>query len=372
MDNDKARGPRQHALVVTGSYGAGHDSAAHEIGQRLDEAGWRSETIDIADLYPWGLGHLMRRAYFRQLESAPRTWSLLLRALDARSGRPSAAGRAACGMSGRLPAGRVAAAVGPETGFVISTHPFASQALGLLRRSGRLAVPVITYLTDPSVHPLWISSGVDQHLALHGTAAEQARALGARDVRLIAPLTPRVAPRDGGEGSRLRAALGLAPDTTLALISSGSEGAGDVRTSALDVRATGTAVPVVLCGHNERLRRSLEAEPGVVALGWVDGLTDIIRGADCLIQNSGGFTTLEALSLGTPLITYRPLPGHGETSSSALLREGLAPWPRSVPELGAAILAGTPVAAEGIGRQWAERTSLVDVLDPGRAFGLAS
>ena len=356
------RRDRHRALIVTGSYGAGHDAAADEIRIRMLEAGWDVDVIDVADLYPLGLGHMLRRAYFRQLHLAPGTWGALLRALDVRSGEPSRAGRRACRLSGRLPARRVVAAMRPGTGLAVATHPFACQALGFLRERGLLRVPAVTYLTDASVHPLWVHRSVDLHVALHEEAARQTRLLGVDHVQVVEPLTPQVGEAHGNERTMLRSALGLPSTATIALISSGSVGVGDVHAAACDVRDTGRATPVVLCGRNRGLRRDVEHEPGVIGLGWLDGLTDVIRGADCLIQNSGGFTSLQALALGTPLISYRPLPGHGEANAEALRTEGLAPWPRTAHDLGSVLddaITGTDVPVTG---HWAERRSLLDAL----------
>lgn len=353
---------RQRALVVTGSYGAGHDAAADEIRIRMLDAGWDVDVIDVAGLYPLGLGHMLRRAYFRQLHLAPGTWGALLRALDVRSGEPSRAGRRACGLSGWLPARRVVAAMRPGTGLVVATHPFAGQALGFLRERGLLHVPAVTYLTDASVHPLWVHRAVDLHVALHEEAARQVRLLGVDHVQVIEPLTPRVDEAHGHEQTMLRSALGLPATARVALISSGSAGVGDVHAAARDVRDTGRATPVVLCGRNRRLRCEVEHEPGVIGLGWVDGLTDVIRGADCLIQNSGGFTSLQALALGTPLISYRPLPGHGEANAEALRREGLAPWPRTACDLGGTLDDAIAGADAPNTDGWAERPSLLDAL----------
>ncbi|MFT4264123.1 MAG: galactosyldiacylglycerol synthase [Nocardioides sp.] len=349
------------AVVVSGSYGAGHDAAAREIQHRLTTAGFGVDVLDIAELFPLGIGHALRRAYFTQLKVAPWSWRALLSSLDAAEVRRGRLDRSHHPLVGRLPAARVAAAVQADARLVVSTHPFASQALGYLRERGALDVPTVTYLTDASVHSVWVHRSVDRHLAVHEEAARQATALGAADVRVIAPLTPQVALPGGHERLTLRSRLGLGPTEQVALIASGSEGAGDVRRSALDVRATGRARPVVLCGRNERLRRVVEREPGVLALGWLDGLTDTIRGADCLLQNSGGFTTLEALALGTPLISYRPLPGHGEASAQALAKEGLAPWPQTASELGAAIDQASLRSASPP-RRWERRASLLDSL----------
>lgn len=349
---------------MTGSYGAGHDSAAAEIARRLTSAGWLVDPLDIADLYPFGFGHFLRRIYFATLRIAPRAWAGLLDVLDPQGRDAAKAGRRTRSLTGRLPARRLAASIRPDTDLVISTHPFASQSLGVLRRRGVLQVPAITYLTDASVHPLWVSPDVDGHVAVHEEAARQARRLGARDVQVISPLTPTVPAADGNERTTLRRALGLPASATIALISSGSEGVGDVVAAARDIRATGAATPVVLCGRNAKLQRQLDSEPGIVALGWVEGLTDVLRGSDCLIQNSGGFTTLEALTLGVPLISYRCIPGHGAASAEALLHEGLAPWPQSVAELADALTQRSFNAA--VVDQWEARPSLLEAL-PGRS-----
>ena len=58
-----------------------------------------------------------------------------------------------------------------------------------MRELGALAAPVVTYLTDASVHPLWVHPAVDLHLGLHDVAVAAARALGGRATE-IAPLVP--------------------------------------------------------------------------------------------------------------------------------------------------------------------------------------
>ena len=46
-----------------------------------------------------------------------------------------------------------------QADLVISTHPFASQILGKARARGQLGSPVVTYLTDASVHRFWVQLG---------------------------------------------------------------------------------------------------------------------------------------------------------------------------------------------------------------------
>jgi UDP-N-acetylglucosamine:LPS N-acetylglucosamine transferase len=231
-----------------------------------------------------------------------------------------------------LPATRIRA-ITNDADLVISTHPFASQALGRLRAGERLGVPAVTYLTDAAVHPLWVHPAIDLHLALHAVAAGQARALGGTTT-VIAPLVPRACHDAPSETPwELRARLGLPVEDDLALVVGGSHGIGDLEAAAADLLATGLARPVVVCGHHDALRRRLALLPGVIALGWRDDMPDLIRASTVVVQNAGGFTSLESRAAGVPVVSYRCLPGHGTANAAALEVAGLVPWARSPAEL---------------------------------------
>jgi len=166
------KGPRGAGLVdiVSGSFGAGHDAAAREIAGRFEERGYLTRTWDVVDLFPLGVGRLLRASYLQQLRHAPGTWGSLLRGLQHSDRSAQVASRA---LAITAPGLLRIAADGPD--LIVSTHPFASQSLGRLRCAGRIDVPVVTYLTDMSVHPLWVHPSVDLHLALHPIPAAQAR-----------------------------------------------------------------------------------------------------------------------------------------------------------------------------------------------------
>jgi UDP-N-acetylglucosamine:LPS N-acetylglucosamine transferase len=309
---------------------------------------------DIVDLLPLGLGRLMRAVYLAQIDRWPESWEMTLGHL-----RPGT--RAHRCVTRLLGAGRgrvLQVVAGAD--LVISTHPFASQVLGRLRHEGTLRCPVATYLTDASVHALWVARGVDLHIAIHPSAAEQARALGARTAlaRAAVPDTPVV--------TRSRADLGLPPNRRVAAVVGGSLGIGDLEDTARQLLKAGLA-PVVLCGRNHSLERRLSSWPGVIALGWRDDIREIFAVADVVVQNSGGFMTLEALAAGVPLVSYGVLPGHGRANAAALEASGLAPWARSAGDLPSAL-------AHAIARAGrcpsVEAPELLDVLASDRPSGL--
>lgn len=325
-------------VIVSASMAAGHDGAAAELARRATTLGCRVDRVDFLDLLPAGIGGLLRTAYRLQLRVAPATWGWLLPLV----GRRGAGNAWSARVPSRLARRRLRRALDPAPDLVVSTYPLASQALSDLRRRGLLEAPAVTFLTDMSVHPLWVAPGIDVHLALHGVPAAEALALGARGVQVAGPaVDPAFVPVTLGSRLEARAAWALPGDAPLALVVAGSWGVGDVGETVDDLLACGVATPVVVCGTNAALHRAMSARPGVVAFGWVDDMPSLLRACDVVIQNSGGLTSLEARQVGLPVITYRCLPGHGRTNAEALERAGWAGWARDRDDLAALVSVAT-------------------------------
>ncbi|WP_157875902.1 glycosyltransferase [Streptacidiphilus griseoplanus] len=349
-------------VIVSAGVGAGHDGAADQLGRRLTALGGQVERWDFLDLLPAGTGRLLCSSYHRMLALVP---SLYQRIHDTtgRTGRPGALQRALLGRAQtrllhRLPS---------DTRAVVSTYPLASQTLGALRRSGRLSVPAITYLTDFSVHPLWVAPGVDVHLAAHPLPAAEATALGAAGTLVTGPLVDeRFRPAAADARRAARARFGLPATGRLALLVAGSWGVGEVARVAAEVLRSGAALPVVVCGRNEALRRRLSAQGFRHVHGWVADMPELMQAADVLVQNAGGLTSLEAFASGLPVASYRCLPGHGRTNAAALDEAGLAVWIREPGQL-AAVLAELPDGPRGRSQRAAGRALFASPGGPAHA-----
>ncbi|AOR36582.1 galactosyldiacylglycerol synthase [Streptomyces fodineus] len=325
-------GPRR-VVVISASVGAGHDGAAAGLADRLTAQGFQVDRHDFLDLLPAHAGRLLCGGYHRLLTWAPEGYQRLYKATE-HSSRPGAVWRALF----RSAEHRTLRTITPDTCAVVSTYPGASQVLGALRRRGLLTVPAFTYLTDFSVHALWVAPGIDAHLAVHQVPAAQAHAQGAAAVTVAGPVTgSRFTPASDGQRPAARARFGLPEHAPLALLVAGSWGVGPVRQAAVEIRETGVAVPVVVCGRNQALVARLKQDGIEHAFGWVDDMPGLMHACDVLVQNAGGLTSLEAFAAGLPVASYRCIPGHGRTNAQALEEAGLTAWIRTREDLGPAL-----------------------------------
>ena len=296
----------------------------------FQQAGIPVERHDFLELLPPGWGRTLKQTYARQLATVPATWGWLLNAAGGPRGTRSAAW-----LSERAVRERLLAVVGPGTRAVVSTYPLASQALGRLRTAGWLPMPAYAVMTDPSVHPLCVAPGIDLHLAPNEDATARITHGFGLAAATNAPIVDPAFRTGDVEDARSR--LGLPRTERLVLIVAGSWGVGDIAATVRDVAAATDAIPVVVCGRNNRLRDQLARTGRVIALGWVDDMPSLLRAADVVVHNAGGLSSLEAMATGVPVISYRCLPGHGVANAEVLARIGLSPWPRTPLELAATI-----------------------------------
>jgi processive 1,2-diacylglycerol beta-glucosyltransferase len=333
-------------LVISASVGAGHDGAARELVERLGEHGVLTETRDYLDALPGWLRYTVREGYTRTVTHTPWFYDWLYAAME-RPGPVQRIGLVICWLAQRSV---LRWCERSRADAVVSTYPLASQTLGQLVRRGRLGVPTATFLTDPSVHALWVHPCVHRHLTTMPATAE----VGERDYHLpmtvAGPLVPRRFTRAVTTERRaeLLGELGVLPGRPVALVVTGSLGLGRVADTVDAILRTGVATPLVLCGRNERLLRELRARPGVRAFGWRSDVHELMQVCDVLVHNAGGLSFSESVVAGLPAVTYACIPGHGRDNGEVLARSGVAPLAETVEELRDALLHQLRPEARGV------------------------
>jgi processive 1,2-diacylglycerol beta-glucosyltransferase len=340
-----------NVLIVSASMGAGHDGAARELSRRLERDGHSATTVDFLDAVPARCGILVRLGYEWQLRLAPWAYEATYRMWFA---LPFMTGPLIW-LVGLLTSRRLQKwARRTNADVVVSTYPLASLAFGRMRQRGRIRIPVVTFITDFAVHPLWTHRGVDLHLAVHPQAAAAATARTGGRAESPGPLVAdRFRSRLVDRGAA-RDRLGLPHDKTVVLLVAGSWGIGDLERTFDEVAEAGSFLPLAVCGNNKRLRRRLAAKNTGLVLGWTDEMPALMAAADVLVENAGGLTCMEAFASGLPVLTYRPIAGHGRGNALDMARAGVATYVGPHGELDEALEGA--IGVDGLLRADAART----------------
>lgn len=320
------RSGRRRVLVLTAPIGEGHITAAAALvaeleaedpeleivlADALDDMG-RVLRFILCDLYRWQFGH------------GARFYGLLYRMLERVSFFRRIGELTITGFGSR-PLLRMVKRHDPD--LIVSTNPPVTCVLGHLRRRERIRVPVVATITDLDGLAFWVHPGADLHLVVHESCIEAVERLAgpgsARCARpLIGPAFYRPTSRD-----EARRALGLPESGSIAVVSGGGWGVGELEEATRAALAIEDLSVICLAGKNEAARKRLElafaSQNRVAVWGFIDRMSDLLAAADVLVHSTGGVTVLEALARGCPVIAYGAPPGHARLTAEALARQNL-------------------------------------------------
>ncbi|MFD5025257.1 galactosyldiacylglycerol synthase [Streptomyces sp. NPDC058373] len=322
-------------LLLGASMGAGHDAVCAELARRLRARGDTAELCDVLTLLPPGVGPALRGFYRGTVRHAPALYAAIY-ALFLSPGEGPRPGSAPLAVTARDRLLRRVHAFRPD--LVVSTFHLAAQLTGRLRARGDIPVPASVFVTDFAVHRGWLHRGNDLHVCLTEQGAATARAATGRPATasgpVVAPEFHRAAARPGYPvGALPQQAADLPP----VLLSTGAWGVGTHTVRTARLLAAHGCLPVLLCGRDERMRRRAARVPGALALGWTDDMAGLMASARLLVDNAAGQTAAQALAAALPVVTWRPLPGHGRDGARTMAAAGLTAYARDPGELLAAV-----------------------------------
>lgn len=184
-------------------------------------------------------------------------------------------------------------------------------------------MPSVVLVIDFELHRQWLHPGNDHCLCLTEEAAREARGNTGTPAETCGRRAPEFsAGRVPGAAQWRETFDRLGPGRPAVVLSAGAWGVGSHLDATVRLLVDHGYLPVVLCGDNQRLRRTLSGTPGVLALGWVTDMPGLLHAARALIDNAAGQTAVQALAAGLPVVGHRPIPGHGADASGE--------WPRWV------------------------------------------
>jgi processive 1,2-diacylglycerol beta-glucosyltransferase len=93
---------------------------------------------------------------------------------------------------------------------------------------------------------------------------------------------------------------------------------------------------LVVTGNNKAMRKQVEKSAGdlpVRILGFVDNIHELMGVADLMITKPGGLSVTEAITMGLPMVIFRPIPGQEEGNAKFLIEQHVADRAEHVEDL---------------------------------------
>lgn len=320
-------------VILTASYGEGHNSAARALRAAFAEhPGVAVELVDLfADLAP-RLDRVSRRSYLRLINHAPAVWSGLYRWLD-RSPRAPLLFRLLA--PHRRALARLLAAREPDA--LVCTYPVYPWLLQSLRAAGRTVPPVFTVVTDAlSINSLWYRAPADGWFVTDPDSAQLLHHAGLPPARVRVcgfPVALAFADRDAS----LQPPDPVATRQRRILYMINSGRAHAVETARALLLWSNWHVTIT-AGRDERLKRRLErlaigSPAQVEVLGWTDRVPELLMTHHVVISKAGGATTQESINAHCPMLVSQIVPGQEEGNWELMRRHGsgaLTPTPHAI------------------------------------------
>jgi processive 1,2-diacylglycerol beta-glucosyltransferase len=317
----------RRVLILTASYGSGHNEAARCVAVELARRGVETIVLDhFRDLVHPLFDRASRAAYLTLLRRAPAIWGLAY-ALGDRltSDSPLTFGASRVGARAL---GATLDRLAPDA--VVTVHATPAVAMAVLSRTGRRVPPHTTVITDFVAHSQWVAPGIDRYCV---AADEVGRDLVARGIprsRVVVTGVPiRAEFAAGPDPAQARRALGLPANVPVVLAMAGSWGSvgrlPDVARAL--ARLSRPIVGVLVAGHDRELRAALEriaAGTSLRVFGFVPEVHRLMTAADLIVTKAGGMTLAEAMAVEVPLLFYGSLPGQERRNERFAAAAGVA------------------------------------------------
>jgi processive 1,2-diacylglycerol beta-glucosyltransferase len=361
-----------NVLFFHASVGEGHRTAAKALIKALEKhfPDWEYEEADILELAgPFWL-KFFRGGYLWIVDNAPWFWGLMFKLWNF-PGR---------GLRGKVQRWIDLAIFRKVTekyladkkfDIIIATHFYPVEALIAMRKDGLDVPPFFEVVTDFTFHQYWVQDSPDGLFLAADALVPLYRNAGVECPIEVTGIPIRPDFEEPGEGRILLDELGLDTGKFTVLILSGGAGVGPVKELATAVGALDIdAQQITVCGRNNELCDWFATQgfnlPTAVQ-GFITYMPDMMMAVDLIVSKTGGMTTSEALSCGTPMIAMDLVDGQERWNAMTLEQFGAAVrvrrWQDVAPTVEALFhdrerLRSMTEAAKELGRPFAARDIL--------------
>jgi len=323
------------ALILTASFGEGHNAAARNLSQALRALPPAPETIvsdPFLDTYGW-VSHLAQSSYLAMINYAPVVWQYVFNLLDRTQlleQHMGVYGAAAKRLENLIDALR------PEV--VVSVYPGCNHLLDrIYRRRLKRPFKTVTIVTDSvSINSVWYRAHSDFFVVANEPTAKVMAAAGVPAAKIHTLGFPVPAAFATLPGQRPLPAPGERWKV-LYVVNSGRHLAPAIVKHLLDLDEVELSVAV---GRDEALGKQIAAIAGnrpIQLYGWTPEMPALMARSHLLIGKAGGATVQETLAARTPMIITQIIPGQEEGNAILILENNAGAFAARPAEIAAAV-----------------------------------
>lgn len=324
-------------LVLYGSYGGGHKSAANAIKQYIKQnyEDKTVETIDCIEYISKVINKITTGAYNQMAKKAPWAWKRVY--FNSERGMLSKISNG----TNALMSKKLCHLIQKENpDIIISTHPFATQMCGRLKRKGKISCKIATIMTDYEIHNQWLQefAYIDKYFVAHEGMKNSMVKLGINIDKIFVtgiPMSERFLEKF--DRKEIFEELNLQEDKKTILFFGGGEmGLGKDRTCEVLkvlVEEFKDIQVIAISGKNEVMKEKFneivterKSSNRVKILEYTKKVPEFMSISDLVITKPGGLTTTESLASGLPMIIINPIPGQEEQNAEFLEKSKVGIW----------------------------------------------
>lgn len=324
-------------LILYGSYGGGHKSAANAIKKHIEEnyEEFNVTAVDCIEYISKIINKITTGAYNQMAKKAPWAWKRVY--FGSEKGFLS---KISNGMN-KLMAKKLYHLIEEENpNIIVSTHPFATQMVGRLKRKGKINCKVSTIMTDFEIHSQWLqeSEYIDNYFVAQTGMKESMVKLGIDSSKIYVtgiPMSERFL--ENFDRKEILREFELEDNKKTVLFFGGGEmGLGKDRTCEILktlVESFENIQVVAISGRNislqEQFKKIVENSNSsyrIKILDYTKKVPELMSISSLVITKPGGLTTTESLASGLPMIIINPIPGQEEQNAEFLEKSKVGIW----------------------------------------------
>lgn len=323
-------------LILYATYGGGHLSAAKSIKQYLDEhyTNIETEMIDCVEYINKSLNKVTTGAYKEMAKNAPWAWKQIYQ--HSEKGTLSRISMTTNKFMA-LKLLKLFHDVNPD--LVVSTHPFATQMTGYLKKKRKVNCKLATLMTDFMPHEQWLVRHEFSDFFFVSNFNMKSLLMKERinkDKIFVTgiPVSPKFLQEFNKEEIYKEFELNPKKKTIL-FFGGGGFGLGKESTVKIlksFLEAKENLQVVAISGKNLKMKKhfdELANEYGtdiLKVLEFTDKVPELMSISELVVTKPGGLTTSESLVSELPMIVINPIPGQEEQNAAFLEAAGIAIW----------------------------------------------